>query len=110
VATISALSGVSAALPTRVSGVEGLTGAAGTPAARGSDPAGFASALAGGLEEVQRLQGVSSDLAVKAATGELEDVHDYTIAATEAAVATELAVALRNKAIEAFTEIMRMQA
>ncbi len=32
------------------------------------------------------------------------------IAATQAKVATELTVAVRNKAIEAFQEIMRLQA
>jgi flagellar hook-basal body complex protein FliE len=32
------------------------------------------------------------------------------IASTEAQVTTELTVALRNKAVDAFNEIMRMQA
>jgi flagellar hook-basal body complex protein FliE len=31
------------------------------------------------------------------------------IASTEAALATELTVAVRNKAVDAFTEILRMQ-
>ncbi len=50
----------------------------------------------------------ASDLSVKAATGDLDSIHDYTIAATEAQVATQLTVAVRNKAVEAFNEIMRM--
>ena len=46
--------------------------------------------------------------AVKAATGDLNAIHDYTITATEASVATQLTTAVRNKALEAFQEIMRM--
>ena len=48
------------------------------------------------------------NLAVQAATGDLTAIHDYTITATEAAVATQLTTAVRNKALEAFQEIMRM--
>ena len=69
----------------------------------------FGNALTQGLEDLQGLRKTSDDLAVKAATGDLKDVHDYMIASTEASVATELTVAVRNKAVEAFTEIMRMQ-
>jgi flagellar hook-basal body complex protein FliE len=72
--------------------------------------AGFASALGQGLQALQQTQSTADQLAVKAATGDLADVHDYMIASTQASLATELTVAVRNKAVDAFNEIMRMQA
>ena len=49
-------------------------------------------------------------LALKAVTGNLDDIHDATIAATRAQVTLELVSAVRNKGVDAFNEIMRMQA
>lgn len=71
--------------------------------------AGFGDLVARGIENLQELQANADTLAAQAATGELTDVHDYTIAATKASLATELTVAVRNKAVDAFNEIMRMQ-
>lgn len=85
----------------------------GTGAATGASSAAggeFGAALGRGLENLQALQNNADGLAVKAATGSLTDVHDYTIAATQAGLATQLTVAVRNKALDAFNEIMRMQA
>ncbi|WP_435299645.1 flagellar hook-basal body complex protein FliE [Timonella sp. A28] len=79
-------------------------------AATATSGAAFSDSLVGAVNNIQNLQRKSSDLAVKAVTGELNDIHDYTIAATEAKVTLELTAALRNKAVDAFTEIMRMQA
>ena len=119
ISAISGVSGVGGVSPigdidqiAQVGGVGGIdTGVAGTtgPGALG-DGEDFASKLAQGLEHVQELQNNTSDLAVKAATGSLTDVHDYTIAAAQSGIATSLTVAIRNKAVEAFQEIMRMQA
>jgi flagellar hook-basal body complex protein FliE len=69
---------------------------------------GFADVLTGAIENVQGAQASADTLAVQAATGDLKDVHDYMIAAQEAALTTEMFVTLKNKAVEAFTEIMRM--
>ncbi len=88
--------------PTAITPASGATGA--------TSGANFASALAGGLDNLQQLQTNSDNLAVKAATGSLTDVHDYMIASTEASLATQLTVAVTNKAVAAFNDIMRMQA
>jgi flagellar hook-basal body complex protein FliE len=69
----------------------------------------FGSMVLDGIDHLERVQDTSDHLAVKAATGDLNAIHDYTIAATEASVTTQLTVAVRNKAVEAFNEIMRMQ-
>ncbi len=80
----------------------------GIEAAGSASSAAFGDMLSQGLDQLQGLQNTSDSLAVQAATGDLKDVHDYMIASTEASVATELTVTLRNKAVEAFNEIMRM--
>jgi flagellar hook-basal body complex protein FliE len=76
-----------------------------TGATSGTD---FAKVLEGGLDHLQQVQSTADDLALQAATGQLKDPHDYLIASTQASLATELTVAVRNKAVEAFNEIMRM--
>ena len=70
---------------------------------------GFGNMVAQALQNVQATQTSADQLAQAAATGGPTDVHDYMIAATQANLATELTVAVRNKAVEAFTDIMRMQ-
>jgi flagellar hook-basal body complex protein FliE len=69
----------------------------------------FGHLLANGIQGLEAMNDKTDTLAVKAATGDLGAIHDYTIAASEASVATQLTVAVRNKAVEAFNEIMRMQ-
>ena len=71
--------------------------------------AGFGDLVTGALENLNSLHTTADNLAVQAATGDLTDVHEYTIAATEAELATQLTVAVRDKAVEAFNDIMRMQ-
>ena len=79
-------------------------------AVQGTDGSSFASSLTGAVDGLQQLQNSSNDLAVKAVTGNLEDIHNATLASTRASVTLELVAAVRNKGIDAFTEIMRMQA
>ena len=123
---ISAIAGAAASLPTVPTlpatgqigwlGDVGTAGSAGT--ATGTVAAGAAGAVSGtqsfgqtlvkALDGLQGTQTRADGLAVQAATGDLTNVHDYMIAATEASLATELTVAVRNKAVEAFNQIMNM--
>jgi flagellar hook-basal body complex protein FliE len=95
---------------TDLTGIAGLPALPALPAVTSADGgAGFGAALTDGLQRLEGLHDTSDVLAVQAATGDLQDIHEYMIASNEAGIATELTVAVRNKAVEAFTEIMRMQ-
>lgn len=91
-----------------VAGVAGTAGVAGidpAAAARGSD---FAGAVGQSLQQLSALDQTAQTKAIQAATGNLSDIQDYVIAANQAQVATELTTTVRNKAVDAFNEIMRM--
>lgn len=79
-------------------------------AARGSAGEGFAMSVSAAVEDLQRAQAASNDLAVQAVTGDLQDIHRATIAAARAAVTLDLVVAVRDRGVAAFNDIMRMQA
>lgn len=95
----------SAALPALPSLPSVGAGPVGAAAPGGQD---FPKMVVDAIENLEGLQATSDQLATQATTGDLTDVHDYMIASTEATVATELTVAVRNKAVEAFNSIMQM--
>ncbi|MDQ2958598.1 MAG: flagellar hook-basal body complex protein FliE [Actinomycetota bacterium] len=105
--TVPAISAISATLPTV--GVAAPTDVAGA-GATGSTGSDFASMLEKGINAVQSSQDKADSLSIQAATGDLTDIHDYTIAATQASLVTELATTIRTKGIDAFNQIMGMQA
>ena len=80
------------------------------PTAAPTDGSSFATQLTGAVDGVTELQSTSKTLAVQAVTGDLDDIHAATIASTRASVTLELVAAVRNKGVDAFNEIMRMQA
>ncbi len=84
-------------------------GAGGASGAGGAAGAAKPSAFAESLESVQGLTDKADSLAQGVATGGLQDVHQFTAAAAKAQLGVELTVALRNRAVEAYQEIMRMQ-
>ena len=104
ISAISGLSGISG-----ISAVSGVGQTTGTSAVSGPN-SDFAAMISKGLEGVQASQAKASDLAVQVANGTLADPAQYTMASTEAALGLQLTMAIRNKALDAFQEIMRMQA
>lgn len=103
VSGIEAISGFTPLIPTTVSAAQA------GPAATSAADTDFGKMVLDGIDRLETVSDKSDALSVKAATGDLNAIHDYTIAATEASVTTQLTVAVRNKAVEAFNEIMRMQ-
>jgi flagellar hook-basal body complex protein FliE len=90
--------------------IASLTGVQGTQPTGATGATGFANAMSGAVDNLQQLQSTSDTLAIQAVTGSLNDIHAATIAASRAEVTLELAAAVRNKGVDAFNEIMRMQA
>ena len=105
---IGPLAAVSSSLPLTALVDTSTTGAGAGAAATRTSATGFGDAVLGALDDLSAAHNTVDALATQAATGQLPDVHDYTIAATEASLATELTMAVRNKALEAFTSIMNM--
>jgi len=100
--TVAPIAPVQGVLPTNY--------VADTAPVTGTDGSAFATSLTGAVDNLQQLQSTSNQLAVSAVTGNLDDIHSATLAATRAQVTLELMAAVRNKGVDAFNEIMRMQA
>jgi len=70
---------------------------------------GFGEFLNDALNNLQEQENTVDELNKAFVKGELSDVHQLTIASEKAMVALELTVQVRNKAVEAYQEIMRIQ-
>ncbi|MCW3488749.1 flagellar hook-basal body complex protein FliE [Dethiobacter alkaliphilus] len=70
---------------------------------------GFAGTLHKALGEVNQLQVNADEAAQKLAMGEAEDIHQVMIAMEQAKMAMQLTVQVRNKVVEAYQEVSRMQ-
>jgi flagellar hook-basal body complex protein FliE len=91
----------------RVEYAGGGRGAGGVEEARGS---GFAERLRELVEATDARATRAEELAAEYAAGRQNDLHGTMIAAAEADVQLRLLANVRNRAIEAYREIMRMGA
>ncbi len=69
----------------------------------------FAEILKKSLQEVNELQNKADDSIKSIAEGKMDNIQDAVIAIEKADVSLKLLTEIRNKAIEAYKEIMRMQ-
>jgi flagellar hook-basal body complex protein FliE len=69
----------------------------------------FQKMLGDSLNKVNTLQSNADEMLKKLAAGEVKDIHDVMIAVEKAGIAFQLTMQIRNRVIEAYQEIMRMQ-
>lgn len=75
------------------------------PAAGGT----FGDVLTKAVNEVSAAQDTSAELTARFLRGEQVDLHNVTAAATEAGLAMDLMIELRNKVVDAYRTVMSMQ-
>ena len=85
---------------------EGVEKSSGPRAAGPAVP--FADVFASAVENVRETDAAKNEAEYLLATGQLDNPAELTIASTRAAMSVELLVQLRNKALEAYNELMRI--
>lgn len=99
-------------MPRRTPGVDPLERMAQADAAPGSAKAGgasFSNFLESAVGEIDGKMKTAGVEQTKLLTGETNNVHQAMIAMQEASVAFSLMVEVRNKLVESYQELMRMQ-
>lgn len=81
----------------------------GVGGASGMDQTSFANKLQQAINEVDGLQKNREDMVEGMVSGQVTEVHDVMIAAKESQMAFELLLEIRNKLLESYQELMRMQ-
>ncbi|WP_083270772.1 flagellar hook-basal body complex protein FliE [Bacillus marinisedimentorum] len=69
----------------------------------------FSDALKNSINDVNSIQKESDVATTRLANGQIDDLHQVMITAKKASISLQTTVEIRNKAIEAYQEIMRMQ-
>ena len=69
----------------------------------------FAELLSNALAEVDQLQESSGQEIGKILSGDINDVHSAMIAMEKADISFQMVMQVRNKLVEAYQEVMRMQ-
>ncbi|GAB6088243.1 flagellar hook-basal body complex protein FliE [Alkaliphilus crotonatoxidans] len=69
----------------------------------------FQEILQAAMTNVDQLEKISEDYSVRLASGQLDNIHEATLAASKAEISLNYLIQIRNKVLEAYREITRMQ-
>ena len=100
-AAISEIQPLWNAFPTGIKGVQSGTGEKG-------DAGSFFSVFQDAIDAVKTTDAEKNKEEYRLATGNLDNPADLTIASTKAELSVDLLVQLRNKALDAYSELMRI--
>ncbi|HEB85004.1 MAG TPA: flagellar hook-basal body complex protein FliE [Bacteroidetes bacterium] len=81
----------------------------GEKAGKPEGAAGFQETLKGLVQDVDRMQKTAAESTQRLLTGQIEDVHQVMVAMEEAQTSFQLMMEIRNKIVDAYKEVMRMQ-
>lgn len=74
----------------------------------GSGSTSFIDVLKESIKETNEAQKTADKMAVEVASGKSENLHETMLAMTQSELAFDLMVQVRNRALEAYNEVMRM--
>ena len=80
-----------------------------TPSGGQSTGADFGNALKQAVGSLQQLGGQADASSMALAKGDPIDIHEVMLANEQASLGFSMAVQVRNKLVDAYTEVMRMQ-
>jgi flagellar hook-basal body complex protein FliE len=81
-----------------------------TPAASSAgQPGEFQKVLTGAINQVESLNSSAADSVQKFLSGDNEELHTTILATQKAELAFQLGLQVRNKVVDAYQEIMKMQ-
>ena len=80
-----------------------------TAPSQSSQPGAFQSVLQGAIQNIESANNTAADSVQKFLKGENEELHTAILAVQQASIAFDLGLQVRNKVVDAYQEIMRMQ-
>lgn len=89
--------------------IQGTSPVAQTVSAGAKPAAGFADMLGKALDQLQSVSDTANQKVNALATGQDVELHDVMLALEAESLAISLATQVRNKAVEAYQEVFRMQ-